>query len=1141
MPIRTEELEELPDTLVDRFVAGDGMLVTGAGVSRQDIEERCGLRIAVGVPGGERLRLHLLKYIDPAPADQSLEAMATVYVMRHGRSRLNKLLRRVYGSRKLIAPHFYDLVTALPSYVRRFITTNYDAFIENALSYRNPVVVVRDVGLQEVSTNRPVVFKPHGDAREPAGCVITTPDYDVWEDTTGHLPAQLTTLFLQSTIVALGYRAQDSNLRRLLSSVNRGIQAQGGTPRTMYLMVPDPKLEDFGAYYGDEYDLVLVNTTGTEFLKWLLQRLEQRRRAFEAAALEALINPPGLTQATADAEALRPHHTPDLPAAADVPDPNWLPYAEALLQLSELQRKAGRSHEALRSRARGAQGLWLGGDLTRSTEIHEAVYREVLLERRDTRLFDAVEGTMSARDHGIGRIPEPNRYAEYLATLAEILKGFPQDPPRFLQVLQDELAGGPSSGDVALIGCMLDQLRAEHAVNHYSFADASKWFGSAAVQCGDPRAQVDLRIRQHLFDGLSVAPDAAAHAAAALSRLVVPGDLEVTRLRALGWVLVVQGDFEAGLRAFQDAASHALSDLRIVDVASTYRDIEWVFLQQPAFILSSYGPGQAAFRLEEVSDGANERATVHAILRSAEHALLDGRYREAVVAASSAQRLAYSDINPAGVFRASPLIAEAWVAALAKANDEFSMYWAAHHIAAAWNQVEFERSERWSNQLRDTLRAHAKPEALSNILAHLTQDLASKPEQSGALMLIAALKDLLNQHTVNEFISPALARAFRAGWSRTRLTDLAGAACVLLEEVYDQISEAEAFMLQSEVAQLVRSTGPRQLNKAYIALAQISSRVKDQVRNGELSGELVMKLEEMRAAGQQPEHAGSLRVALAALIPRVDIDTRDKSLDILRDEALAGRYDGVAVLAGLGFELDQVVADSYLKAHTSTVTSLTHAANPKSIGGGWQADEPRLTESAARAASDHTIAAAVKASVSLLLENRQWSVLRSTWVYFPARLVRERTKHLPEVVSALLTLARGQYSEPGDLTKFISTHPFSSIQMNIGTPHDLQGRTIVALAALWPVYNREQREVVRGTLIVALNSSDVIIREWAARAIKEGLKGIAQHLDRSQIEDKKQFSDQDASEDRKWFIESAVSALHDPSTQVREAALVALE
>lgn len=172
--------------------------------------------------------------------------------MEHGGERLDGLIRRIYGRAGLVAPHFYTLIAALPRAIRRFATTNYDGFLEQTLAGRKPVAVVRDRGLHQVSEQRPVIYKLHGDASEPQGCVITSRDYDQWESTTGHLPAQITTLFLQTTVVAIGYQAQDANLRRVVSAVNRRIRDQGHLPRTMYVVLPDPRIEDFAAYSGPE-------------------------------------------------------------------------------------------------------------------------------------------------------------------------------------------------------------------------------------------------------------------------------------------------------------------------------------------------------------------------------------------------------------------------------------------------------------------------------------------------------------------------------------------------------------------------------------------------------------------------------------------------------------------------------------------------------------------------------------------------------------------------------------------------------------------------------------------------------------------------------------------------------------------------
>ncbi len=177
MPIRILALDELPDSLVHRFAAGDGVIWTGAGVSSRSTEVIDGSAVRVGAPSGGRLLKRLKDSTNkPHPEPATLAEVAGLYALQKGRDRLNRLIKCVYGSKSLIAPRFYDLIAQLPSAVRIFITTNYEPFLENALHVRRPTLVVKDHGLAEVTHTRPVVYKPHGDAQTPAESVITTAD-----------------------------------------------------------------------------------------------------------------------------------------------------------------------------------------------------------------------------------------------------------------------------------------------------------------------------------------------------------------------------------------------------------------------------------------------------------------------------------------------------------------------------------------------------------------------------------------------------------------------------------------------------------------------------------------------------------------------------------------------------------------------------------------------------------------------------------------------------------------------------------------------------------------------------------------------------------------------------------------------------
>src|SRR5690349_3786223 len=104
-------LSELPQALIEQFATGDGLLLTGAGVSRrQRVQDIDGEIIPVGVPSAADLEAHLRKWAPrPHPHGAGLEGLATIYAERRGRSRLDRLLRAAYLTRAQ-APPFYQRI-----------------------------------------------------------------------------------------------------------------------------------------------------------------------------------------------------------------------------------------------------------------------------------------------------------------------------------------------------------------------------------------------------------------------------------------------------------------------------------------------------------------------------------------------------------------------------------------------------------------------------------------------------------------------------------------------------------------------------------------------------------------------------------------------------------------------------------------------------------------------------------------------------------------------------------------------------------------------------------------------------------------------------------------------------------------------
>lgn len=1117
MPVEIRELHELPAELAERFDAGDGLIWTGAGVSRRAIEEREGKQVRVGLPSGWELQQHLHEWTrGPHPDPETLAEIAGLYVLQHGRSQLNRLIRVVYGAVRAAAPAFYDLIAALPPSVRLFVTTNYDPFLERALGYRDPVVVVRDVGLEAVRQLRPVIYKPHGDAQQPEGCVIATADYDAWEQSTGSLPAQLAALYLQHTVVAIGYRAQDDNFRRLLRAVNVNIARSGGTPHKMYVVIPDAEINNFSAYAGTEYDLLLVRATGEQFLTWLIEQLAENRRAREAQALSRLIDPPGVRDAQRDASLAYPARDSTRPAAADVPDPSWLPYAAALKRLSAEQTVAGRPVEALQSFAEAARAYRLGGDAAEADNLFRRVLEAAIVTHRDAELAARLRRTMQIRDRGVGQLPSPTDDETLtLLTITDIWEGIPAELPPFITGLEVRLLSGPAAGELAPISYRLERLRAEHAVTNSDFPRAAETYGRAANWASTDVERSTCEIRSALFRGLQQSLSETGSAVDQLRSLTPVDETEPLRLRGIGWLAALAGNLDEASAAFDRAAALGVEKLDPLAAAMAYRGAAWVERQRPTLSLGQLGPAHAAYRLEQAAGRTESRATVRRILEVADEDLRKEDWGGAWRTAMRARRLAFEDVDPEGLQRAERRVADAWLGMVPSVDDDFSLYWSAHFAALRRVDIKDEAAQAWSASLCSALKAVALRPVRTTILTHLARDPIGKRERCGFLLLLSDLAELIDDDLVVTEVVPAIITGLQGGWGLNAANDPARASCRLLQATYQRLSPEDAAQIVAELTALKRRTPLNRLDNLYLALAQAVSVAPTPSDGGaSFAGELLGILDDIRRAPQPPHYLSALHLTLAAIADRGDEATRGKVLAALQREAASGEWSGLAVLAAREVPLPATLADQYLLAMTERVRELTEHASPDAFGP-TIGDIGPLTQYAAKHARTEVRDAAISAAIGLLQHDGQWSARRAQWVNFTVRLLLEAPDRVTEALPCFFRLAKGEVAEPGDLTNLVSNHPLSAIRIDLGSGSSLRARALVALGTLWnqlpELSQREGREV----LLASMDDPEIAVREGAVIGIAAAARCHSEN----------------------WQQTALVRALRDPQERIRSLAL----
>lgn len=98
------------------------------------------------------------------------------------------------------------------------ITTNYDSFLENhCRGYK----VFNSQEELIVSTIQSIgeIYKIHGSISDPKSIVITSKDYEKFDEKCTYLAAKLLTIFVEYPIIFIGYSITDKNIRKILTEI----------------------------------------------------------------------------------------------------------------------------------------------------------------------------------------------------------------------------------------------------------------------------------------------------------------------------------------------------------------------------------------------------------------------------------------------------------------------------------------------------------------------------------------------------------------------------------------------------------------------------------------------------------------------------------------------------------------------------------------------------------------------------------------------------------------------------------------------------------------------------------------------------------------------------------------------------------
>ncbi len=149
-------------------------------------------------------------------------------------------IANVFANPSVDAPDTYDLVAALP--LQQFATTNYDPWLTRAVRRRIGDVRVATPRTPDLFADTrpdvpPTVWMLHGDAGNPASCVLTKESYDELIHGNAQWYSGVGTLLRSSRLLFLGYSLADPDVRFLLAEWKHVFESAG---TTHFLLAADP-------------------------------------------------------------------------------------------------------------------------------------------------------------------------------------------------------------------------------------------------------------------------------------------------------------------------------------------------------------------------------------------------------------------------------------------------------------------------------------------------------------------------------------------------------------------------------------------------------------------------------------------------------------------------------------------------------------------------------------------------------------------------------------------------------------------------------------------------------------------------------------------------------------------------------------
>jgi hypothetical protein len=173
-----------------------------------------------------------------------------------------------------------DSLAEIP-YLNRFVTTNWDPFIERSLDVLVPMIEDRDLAFWQDQKRQ--VLKIHGCITRPYSIVATETDYKNCINQNPLIFNKLEDLMATKTFIFTGYSRRDQDFQEVWSSITKAL---GRFAKLAYAIDPNATQED--VEFWRERGIQVCKTSDVHFLRCLRHKLEEEDLIPSRSLLRAL-------------------------------------------------------------------------------------------------------------------------------------------------------------------------------------------------------------------------------------------------------------------------------------------------------------------------------------------------------------------------------------------------------------------------------------------------------------------------------------------------------------------------------------------------------------------------------------------------------------------------------------------------------------------------------------------------------------------------------------------------------------------------------------------------------------------------------------------------------------------------------------